>query len=250
LIEHVDPTGNGVVDAGKVAVADPERLRDYFRRLGARAEVVDGYVHVELLESQHHRNTIAEYLRFWLAATEEAPVDAPRPEPSAPPARPAQPASTAAPTDAFARERPRLGDLLLAKGLITAEQLAEGLAESREKGELLGRVLIRRGFVFEDELARTLAAQLGLPYVNLRVVGVDPPTARMLPVEEGTRVGAIPIGYRNGQIAVAFADPSDDGAQQVVQRYVGTFDVAVADMSDIDLAWRSVLRVLSYSGDS
>jgi hypothetical protein len=73
LIEHVDPARHGVVDAGKVAVSEPERLRDYFRRLGARAEVVDGYVHVELLDSQHHKNTIAEYLQFWLAATEEAP---------------------------------------------------------------------------------------------------------------------------------------------------------------------------------
>ena len=69
--------------------------------------------------------------------------------------------------------RPRLGDLLLGKGMITEPQLKEGLSESYTSGELLGRIMLRHRWIFEDELARTLAEQLHLPYVNLRHTGVD-----------------------------------------------------------------------------
>ena len=49
--------------------------------------------------------------------------------------------------------RPRLGDLLIAKGLVTEDQLAEALIEARERGVLVGRVLIER----RNELLGTLA---------------------------------------------------------------------------------------------
>jgi MSHA biogenesis protein MshE len=140
----------------------------------------------------------------------------------------------------FFLERPRLGDLLSRKGLVTASQLSEALEESRDRGELLGRVLIRRGFVFEDELARTLAEQLKLPYVDVRVLGVDRSVARMIPVEEGRRAAAIPVAIVGGRIRVVFADPLDETAHSVVQQYVPSFDAAVGEFSAIESAWQSV----------
>ena len=95
----------------------------------------------------------------------------------------------------MAPSRPRLGDLLLAKGMITDSQLNEALAESFAAGELLGRVLLRHQWIFEDELARTLAEQLGLPYVNLRHAGLDNALARMVPYEIGMRFAAIPVCF-------------------------------------------------------
>jgi hypothetical protein len=52
--------------------------------------------------------------------------------------------------------------LLVEKGLITEAQLDEALAERNVRGGLLGETLVRLGFVFEDELARTLAEQAGV----------------------------------------------------------------------------------------
>ena len=86
----------------------------------------------------------------------------------------------------FFLERPRLGDLLTRKGLITLDQLRIALDESQESGELLGRVLIRRRYLFDHDLARILAEQLDLPYVDIAVVGVDRKVARMLPNRGGT----------------------------------------------------------------
>jgi MSHA biogenesis protein MshE len=146
-------------------------------------------------------------------------------------------------SEPFFLERPRLGDLLTRKGLITPEQLADALEETRTGGELLGRVLIRRGYVFGDDVARTLAEQLNLPYVNLEALGIDPNVARMLPVEEGQRAAAIPVAVVGARVRVVFADPCDENALSIVQRYVPPpLEIAVGELSAIESAWRHIER--------
>jgi MshEN domain len=139
----------------------------------------------------------------------------------------------------FFLERPRLGDLLVRKGLITSSQLTEALAESEESRELLGRVLLRRGYLFEGDLARTLAEQLKLPYVDVHVVGVNREVAGRLPIEEGRRAAAIPVAVFRGRVRVVFADPSDEVSRSIVERYIpaDTYEVAIAEFSAIDSAW-------------
>jgi hypothetical protein len=146
-----------------------------------------------------------------------------------------------------APSRPRLGDLLLAKGMITDSQLKEALAESVNSGELLGRVLLRHQWIFEDELARTLAEQLGLPYVNLRHAGFDTALGRMVPFEIGMRFAAIPVCFHGDRIRVAFADPSDEHAQQAMTTHIASFDPAVAELSDIEAALRTAHRATALS---
>jgi Type II secretion system (T2SS), protein E, N-terminal domain len=199
-------------------------VRDYFLRLGASASVLEsGDVRVEL-PAQDPGETIADHLRAWVAANGAKASIQLGPRPPEP----------------FFVERPRLGDLLLRRGLLTQEQLQSALADSRTNNELLGRVLIRRRFIFEDELARTLANQLDLAYVNLRVTGFDRSVAAMLPSNEGMRVAALPIGMLAGKVRVAFADPTDETAQEVVRRYVGDFVLAVGELSEIELGWRTL----------
>jgi hypothetical protein len=217
------------LDAATILVSQPELLRDYFLRLGGTAEVVDGStVHVELADE----TSIADHVRHWSAVNG---IDARIADPVAAAADPVR----LQPQQYFL-ERPRLGDLLLRRGLITKEQLEQALTESRASGDLLGRVLIRQRFIFEDELARTLADQLDLPYVNLRVAGFDRAVAAMIPSSEGMRIAAVPVAVLGGRIRVAFADPSDETAKAVVRQYVGDFSLAVAELSEIELTWRSL----------
>jgi MSHA biogenesis protein MshE len=136
--------------------------------------------------------------------------------------------------------RPRLGDLLVAKRLVTEEQLAEALVEARGRGVLVGRVLIDRRWVFDDELARTLAEQLSLPFLNLAVVGVDEKAVKLLPRDVGLRWGAIPVRMLPTRVQVAFADPSDPDARRTVDEYIPGVEPAVAPLSDVENAWRSI----------
>jgi hypothetical protein len=224
------------LDAATILVAQPEPLRDYFLRLGAEASIVDdSTLHVELADE----TSVAEHVRHW---SEVNGIEARIAEPAA-----AEPVPLHQPQQSFFLERPRLGDLLLKKGLITPEQLQAALTESRETGDLLGRVMIRRQFIYEDELARTLADQLALPYVNLRVAGFDRAAAAMIPSSEGMRIAAVPIGILGGRVRVAFADPSDETAQAVARKFVGDFSLAVSELSEIELVWRSLDPTVSLA---
>lgn len=222
-------------DAATIVVDRPELLRDYFLRLGATVSVDGSMLHVELADE----TSVADHVRHWSAVNG---IEARIAEPAA-----EAPAPTPVHAQTYFLERPRLGDLLLKKGLISQEQLDAALAESRATGDLLGRVMIRRQFIFEDELARTLADQLELPYVNLRVAGFDRAAAAMLPSTEGMRIAAVPIGVLGGRIRVAFADPSDETAKAVARQFVGDFSLAVSELSEIELAWRSVDPTVSLA---
>ncbi len=212
-----------------IRVTEPERLRDYFLRLGANAEIVGEGARQVVVVTSGERDDVAAYLASWTAINGvDASIEPPR-----------------TPVLGGARRhapRPRLGDLLLAKGMITEEQLDEGLVEARVSGDLLGRILLRHEWIFEDELARALAEQLNLPYVNLRNAGIDYALARILPVETGVRFAAIPIGVRGDLVRVAFADPYDEGARDAVGAYVQNVEPVVAELTDIETAWRTVAR--------
>jgi hypothetical protein len=135
---------------------------------------------------------------------------------------------------------PRLGDLLVSKGFITTEQLGEALIESKEKNERLGRVLLRRGWIFESELARTLSEQWAIPYVDLAQVGVDRSIVRLLPRDVGLEFAAIPVRQLEGSVQVAFADPSDSEGVDAVREHVPLAIPAVAELTDIENTWRAL----------
>jgi Type II secretion system (T2SS), protein E, N-terminal domain len=135
---------------------------------------------------------------------------------------------------------PRLGDLLVSKGFITQEQLSEALVEAKETGDRVGRVLLRKNFVFEPELARTLSEQWAIPYLNLSVISVDRHAARLLPCEIGAKYAAIPVRYLDGAVQVAFADPSDGEALAAVREHIPAIAPGVAELSDIASAWRTL----------
>ncbi|MBV8980065.1 MAG: type II secretion system protein GspE, partial [Acidimicrobiia bacterium] len=70
--------------------------------------------------------------------------------------------------------RNQLGTLLLERGLVTEEQLDTALEEQRQSRKSLGRVLIDAGVVSESDLVSTLAARIGLEFVDLLEYSIDP----------------------------------------------------------------------------
>jgi type IV pilus assembly protein PilB len=62
----------------------------------------------------------------------------------------------------LARRRKKLGEILLAQGLITEEQLLIALQEHKRTGVSLGTVLVRLGFIKDDDLSSVLGQQIQL----------------------------------------------------------------------------------------
>lgn len=105
--------------------------------------------------------------------------------------------------------RERLGELLLASGRITEGQLAEALAVQADEGGKLGQVLVRQLVLDEDLIARTLAEQKGLQYISLTTYPVDREAVARIPERVARRCLVIPVGYKDGAIVLAMADPLD-----------------------------------------
>jgi type IV pilus assembly protein PilB len=146
----------------------------------------------------------------------------------------------------FEREvRPQLGSILLDKGLITAQQLDEALAARGQNRELLGETLVRLGFVFEQDLARVLAEQAGVPYLNLEAVDVDRYAAATVPRQLGESLLALPVRFTpEGGLVIAVADPTNE---TLLPQLLGVVDcpivLNVAAASTIRAGWRQTPTV-------
>jgi len=105
--------------------------------------------------------------------------------------------------------RERLGELLLAAGRITEGQLAEALAVQAHEGGKIGQVLVRQLVLDEDMIARTLADQKGLQYISLTTYPIDREAVARIPERVARRSLVLPVGYKDGSIVLAMADPLD-----------------------------------------
>jgi type IV pilus assembly protein PilB len=111
--------------------------------------------------------------------------------------------------DAALSEDEQLGVVLVKSGIITIEQLGEALGRAKERGCNLARVLIEDRLLTEEQFVGTLAEQLGLEFVDLATYPVDPAAARLVSETLARRYLVLPIGWWEGRLIVAMADPSN-----------------------------------------
>jgi len=121
-------------------------------------------------------------------------------------------------------ERIRLGDLLVQEQLITPAQLREALTAQLTTDRKLGRTLIDKGWVNEEQIAKALARQLGAPFIDLSKRSVRPEVAALLPETQARRLRAMPIEETPGGLRVGMADPTDladyDEIARIVKRRI------------------------------
>jgi hypothetical protein len=136
--------------------------------------------------------------------------------------------------------RPLLGSLLIEKGMITSEQLDEALRERADTGDRLGEILLRRRWLFEDELARALAEQLGLKSLSFTNISVDAAAVALLPPEIGAATAAVPVRFeRDGTVLVVAADPSVGGLVETLESAMRwPVTLAIGLQSEIAGFWR------------
>ncbi len=103
----------------------------------------------------------------------------------------------------------RLGDLLVADGLINAEQLRRALHEQRESGEKLGSILVRLNHLTEEQLQGFLSRQYGIPSITLSQLDIDPEVLRLVPAQIAKKYEVLPIKQVGTTLTLAMADPTN-----------------------------------------
>ena len=104
---------------------------------------------------------------------------------------------------------PRLGEMLIAKGLITEAQLEEALRDQAETGDRLGNILVQRGDIDEVGLVRVLAEHFGLGFIDLEERAIDPSAVQLVKEAFARYHQLLPVGWDGDRLIVAMVNPTN-----------------------------------------
>ena len=131
--------------------------------------------------------------------------------------------SAGRPADATATDSGHLGELLVAKGVVSEDQIRIAQTERKHSREPLGRILVRFGFVTEGVVREMLAGALGHDSVDLSKVLIDSDVVKLVPREIARRyrILAITRDAESRRLTVATPDPFNVIAMDQVRALAG-----------------------------
>ena len=118
----------------------------------------------------------------------------------------------------------QLGQLLLARGIVTAEQIEQALAEQKDKGhrKLLGELLVEMGYCTENQIASALAQGYGVPYAQVTPKICDPKVIEILPREFLEEYIVLPLFKVNNVLTIAVSEPTNVFLIDEIERISGS----------------------------
>lgn len=131
--------------------------------------------------------------------------------------------------------RKELGDELVAKSTISAEQLAEAREVQRSAPGDIGRIIVDLGFAEEKAVTQVRAETLNIPFVDLQTQKIDQSAVNSVPEHIAKRHKAIPIAKNGNRLIVAVVNPSDLLAIQDIKLASGAQQVALAMATEDDV---------------
>jgi len=127
-----------------------------------------------------------------------------------------------------------LGERLFDLGILTLPQLELALKLQKRTGEMLGEILVNMGFVSNDVLASTLAAQSNVSLVNLNRIFIEPSVIKLVKEPFARKNKLIPISLEDKTLTIAMENIFDVDIISEVEKNTGLFiDVVAATEGDI-----------------
>ena len=137
----------------------------------------------------------------------------------------------------------QLGELLIDCKLITPPQLEEALALQKDRGGLLGQILVHLKYVTEEAIAQALTAQYGFPYLPLGGYEIDVDVAKIIPEHVANQYGLIAVDRVGSILTVAMANPLNMQAVEDIEMITHyKVQVFVTTNSDVMAAIKNVYR--------
>lgn len=115
----------------------------------------------------------------------------------------------------------RLGEILIERGKIEAEDLARALELQQERGDKLGKILVDMGLLAQRDVLAALSDQLGIPLVTLDGPPPSAPEIDGLSHRFLRQCRAIPVALADSVLTVAMADPLDFETSAALRAFSG-----------------------------
>jgi type IV pilus assembly protein PilB len=107
------------------------------------------------------------------------------------------------------KQRMHLGEILFKAGLVEKQALINAIKTAKTSNKRLGQVLIDLGLINEDTLAKAIAKQFGLKYVDVEQIPIPPDATKIIPEDLIKRHKILPLSVSNGRLKLIIGDPMD-----------------------------------------
>jgi type IV pilus assembly protein PilB len=131
-----------------------------------------------------------------------------------------------------------IGEVAVDLGFASQQSVEEAVSDAREQGRPTGIVLVERGILRHDQLARVVAERFGLDFVDLTVFDLDMGAVNLVSAETAKRYQAVPVGFcDDGALLVAMANPTNvltiDDIGMMTGRRIRPAAASVEDLSQL-----------------
>jgi type IV pilus assembly protein PilB len=132
--------------------------------------------------------------------------------------------------------RKQVGQILLARGVITQEQIEQAVQEqqSRNHRQLLGEIIVELGMATQDQVVEALAEAYNVPYAKLTPRLADPKVIDLVPRDFVEKHGVLPLFKVFNVLTIALSEPSNVFLIEEMSRLTGcSVQVVAASGADI-----------------
>ena len=115
----------------------------------------------------------------------------------------------------------KLGEMLLERQFVTAEDLQRALELQKERGEKIGKILIDGGYCSARDVMAVLAEQLRVPLATIDGPPPISPETEKLSPRFLRQFRCLPIALQDSSVTVAMADPLDFETLSAIRTFTG-----------------------------
>lgn len=115
------------------------------------------------------------------------------------------------------KARGEFTDVLIKKGLLSADQLIEARSLQQQSGAKIQDALVKLGYVTQDDVMAAIAEHSGMQAVNLTDMTIPPAVVEMVPESVARENIVIPLSQESGVLKIVISDPSDFETLQKLQ---------------------------------
>ena len=103
-----------------------------------------------------------------------------------------------------------IGEVVVDLGLSDRETVEDAVQAARDQGRPTGLILVERGILRHDQLARVVAERFGLDFVDLTAFDLDMGAVNLISAGTARRYQSVPVGFsEDGSVLVAMANPTN-----------------------------------------
>ncbi len=118
--------------------------------------------------------------------------------------------------------RVRVGEILIAAGLVTQEQVNTALRDQdADRKKKIGDLLVEHGFITEDQLVTALAEKFRLQMVDVATIVPNMKALESLSSDIVHRLQVLPVADKGDRLVIATSQPTDYGIYEDLRFYTG-----------------------------